>query len=234
MTVRSEVRSPRNATIAFALVAVAVGTVMAGCGGTSRSTTSTSASSPVATVTSDPSPQAAPSPAGKPAAPSAPSESAAQATRHGASGFRVQGGENSVPNFGKEAHASEKQRAVATLEAFMKARAKGEWATVCDDLSRATRHPLEVIAMHSNGKLPGCGPVLAELLKQQGAAAEQRTDTLTNGVAALRIDGVSAFALYYGPGADKYVMPMQNEAGTWKMTQLAPLRYPLGTSAVSP
>ncbi len=233
MTAKSKVRSTKHAAITFAIVVVAAGTVLAGCGGSGGRSTSTSARPPVATVTSDPSPKAAPSPAGKPAAPSAPSESAAQATRHGASGFRVQGGENSVPNFGKEAHASEKQRAVTTLAAFMKARAKGEWSTVCDDLSRATRRPLEVIAMHSKGKLPGCGPVLAQLSKQQGSAAE-RSDTLTNGVAALRIDGVTAFALYYGPGTNKYVMPMQNEAGTWKMTQLAPLHYPLGTSAVTP
>ncbi len=62
----------------------------------------------------------------------------------------------------------------------------------------------------------------------------ERVDTLTNGVAALRIEEKTAFALFYGPNAEKYVIPMQNEDGAWKMTQIAPLHYPLGASTTVP
>jgi len=56
----------------------------------------------------------------------------------------------------------------------------------------------------------------------------------TRGVAALRVKGKGAFALFHGPNASKYVMPMVNEGGAWKMSQLAPVAYPLGAPGAAP
>jgi hypothetical protein len=51
---------------------------------------------------------------------------------------------------------------------------------------------------------------------------------------ALRVKGKSAFVLFDGPKASKYVMPMLSEAGAWKVSQLAPLAYPLTPAGVVP
>jgi hypothetical protein len=191
--------------------------------GASSSTTSSAPTSPATTsraITVPGRPIAEPNPPHSSSNPVVPHPS------HGPSGFRVPKGDNSVPNFGQEARTSERQLAVAALTAFMRARANGEWSKVCDYVARADRRLPEGIAKQSQGKIAGCGAALKALMT--GPRSEY-ADTLTHGIAALRIKGKAAFALFYGPHAQKYVMPMQKEGGMWKMAQLAPLPYPLGT-----
>ncbi len=149
---------------------------------------------------------------------------------HGPAGFRVHEGDNSIPNFGREAGTSDRERALAALAAFLHARASGEWSRVCSYLARPTLHMLEGFAKHSQGKRAGCGAALKGLLT---GPASERAYPLTNGLAALRIHGKTAFALFYGPHAQEFVMPMQSEGGAWKMTQDAPLPYPLGKDGTS-
>jgi hypothetical protein len=113
------------------------------------------------------------------------------------------------------------------LAAFLRARADGEWSKACIYLTAPTRRQLKTFARASQGKSKGsCGPALAALSTREPVAA--RIDTLTSGIAALRVQGQSAFALYHGPNNTRYVMPMINENGIWKVSQLAPLPYPLG------
>jgi hypothetical protein len=94
-----------------------------------------------------------------------------------------------------------------------------------------TRRQLETLAKSSKGRIRGCGPVLAALSSGPAAA---RADLLTGGVAALRVKGKAAFALFHGPNNSKYVLPMVSVGGAWKMSQLAPIAYPLGTPGVAP
>ncbi|HEY7933989.1 MAG TPA: hypothetical protein VID48_09200 [Solirubrobacteraceae bacterium] len=141
-------------------------------------------------------------------------------------------GDNSIPDFGHEAHASDRQHAVAALTAFLRARAGGEWSKMCDYLARSNRRAMEGFARISTEKPTDCGSVLGTLQKK--ASAAERADPLTAGVTAFRLKGKNAFALFYGPKHQQYVMPMVNEAGAWKMTQLAALPYPLGAPAAGP
>ncbi len=154
-----------------------------------------------------------------------------QASSRGAAGFTVPRGDNSIPRFGQEADPSQRQLALTELAAYMHARAKGEWSKACDYLARPTRRQLEAFSKRSESASDGCGPVLAALINDHGT---ERVDTLTNGLAALRIEAKTAFALFYGPKVEKYVMPMQNEDAAWKMTQIAPLPYPLGAPTTAP
>jgi hypothetical protein len=101
---------------------------------------------------------------------------------------------------------------------------------MCDYLARPVRRELETFAKTSSGKSRGCQPAVASL---SARTAADRADTLTTGIATLRIKGNMAFALFYGPNASKYVMPMLNENGTWKVTRLAPVPYPLGSTGVA-
>ncbi len=86
------------------------------------------------------------------------------------------------------------------------------------------RTQLETLAEASKGKLKGCAGVLAALEAHTPPVA--RADTLSHGLAALRIKGVRAFALFYGPHNQQYMMPMSEEGGAWKVGQLAPIRLP--------
>ncbi|HWY19090.1 MAG TPA: hypothetical protein VNY27_10335 [Solirubrobacteraceae bacterium] len=187
---------------------------------TATTPTTTATTTPTSTTTPPTTPR-----------PGSPSGSASTGSGGGAASFRAPRGDNSIPDFGAEAPASERARATAALAAFLRARASGDWSTACSQLSATTRKQLETFTRASKGNAKGCGPVLAAL--STGPAAS-RADTLTGGVAALRIKGTSAFALFHGPHNSKYVMPLVDEGGAWKMGQLAPLPYPLGTTAAAP
>ncbi len=220
--------------VPLALLAVLSTVGLAACGegsGSTASTATTSAASTPAT-TSAPAASTPTATAPAPTTPTttnskpAPTPAPSSASGGGAASFRAPHADNSVPNFGAEAPNSDRARASAALSAFLRARAAGDWSTVCSYLARPTRKQLERLA----GASKDCGTVLAGLSK----GGESSAETLTGGVVALRIKGDSAFALYHGSHNSKYVMPMVNEGGAWKMSQLAPLAYPLGTSAATP
>jgi hypothetical protein len=139
-------------------------------------------------------------------------------------------GDNSIPDYGGEAPTAERRRATAALTAFLHARASSDWSRACTYLSASTRKQIEVFGRSSKGRA-SCGTILATLSRSSTTAGE---DTITNGIAALRIKGDAAFALFHGLHGSKYVMPMRNEGGAWKMGELAPLAYPLGSTSTAP
>ncbi len=243
----------RGRTVALLLAAVlaAVGLAACGGGGSSTSTpvasavttptatvpatapaTTTPPATTAATTTTATTPTATTKPAETAPRPSTTSASPSSASGGGAASFRASSGDNSIPDYGSEAPPSERERAAAALAAFLHARAGGDWATACMYLAAATRTQLERLLGGAKAKAGGCARVLAELSKSTAAHAE--TITLTAGVAALRVKGTSAFALFHGPKGSKYVIPMRSEGGAWKMSQLAPLPYPLGSAGATP
>jgi hypothetical protein len=231
-----------------ALAAVcAAGGLLACGGGSSNTTTVTSnavAAAPTTTATAATTASTPAATASTPTTPttstqSAPSHPATQpSTTHvsaAASKFIVKGGDNSIPEYGQEAAAAERARAQAALTTFLHARAHDEWSRVCTELTAPTREQMEGLLRNVKAKgklraLHGCAGVLAAL---SGGAAGRTTPQLTS-VASLRVKGDVAFALFYGPHDVKYVMPMRNEGGAWKVDQLTPLPYPLGTPGVAP
>jgi hypothetical protein len=225
------VRRALRAALALLTLAAAAGLAACGSGGTTTTTTTTTVSvAPVAktastpaTTASAPAHTATPPPAETTHHSSAPSGTASG----GAASFKVAHGDNSIPEYGQEASSSERQRAATALAAFLKARAAGEWAQACAYLTRTTRKQLELFAKATKGKVSGCAPILAAFSRDSAAS---RADLYSGSVAAVRIKGRSAFALFHGPHASKYVMPMVNEGGAWKVGDLAPLPYPLGST----
>ncbi|HWX44979.1 MAG TPA: hypothetical protein VNY52_06625, partial [Solirubrobacteraceae bacterium] len=216
----------------LAAVLAAVGLAACGGGGSSASTpaaaVSSTASTPAPAVTATTpattatatAPTATAKPAERAPRPSTTSTSNSSSSSGPAASFRTPGGDNSIPDYGNEAPPTERQRATAALAAFLRARANGEWSKACTYLAGTTRSQLERLAGASKGRVSGCGPILAALSK---GPASTRADTLTAGVASLRIKGNSAFALYHGPKGSKYVMPLRNEGGAWKVSELAPI-----------
>jgi hypothetical protein len=233
------------------LAAAAIGGGLVACGGGGAPSASTpaasahvstaapTASAPTTTTTAPATTATSPAHTTAPA-PSATSTGSSAESSHGpAASFHVQGGDNSVPDYGHEAGASERQRAEAALAAFLRARAQSDWPRVCAALASATLIQLDELASGSRtgtarattGSTRTCERILKALSARPGAS---RADTLVSGVAALRIDGASAFALWHGPGHTKFVMPMRNEGGVWKVTHVEPLPYPLGSAAAAP
>lgn len=210
---------------------------LAACGGGSSSTTSSTA----ATTATGPATTTAPKPAAHaPAAknshsqgPSHPSGySRARAKAGAAAGFVVRQGDNSIPTYGSEASSSEQAAATASLGAYLNARAGGDWGGACAHMAAPVQKQLEALAGAPGAKAEGCAGVYAKLSARVPAA--ERANPLSAGLAAFRVEGDKAFALFYGPHNQKYLMPMVSEGGAWKVNQIAPVAYPLGAPTHAP
>jgi hypothetical protein len=206
----------------LALVAAA-GLAACGGGGSSSSGSSTAATSGSSTSTAAP-------PAFLEHA-EASAKTAADRRKAGrAAPFVAPKSDNSVPTFGSEAGASERDQAEAALKAYLQARAREDWASACRGLAKPTREGYEKLASSSaKAKAPGCAQVLAALSK--GA---DLSDPLTGPLLSLRVHGANAFALFYGPHHQQYMVPMNREAGEWRPTQASPIAYPPGAPTTTP
>jgi hypothetical protein len=132
--------------------------------------------------------------------------------------------DNSVPTFGTEAASSQRGQAEVALKAYLQARAHDDWASACRELAAPTRQGYEKLAKSSSkAKALSCAQVLAALSK--GA---DLSDPLTGALLSLRVQGQNAFALFYGPHHQQYMVPMNREAGQWRPTQASPIAYPPG------
>jgi hypothetical protein len=215
--------------LAVALLAASV----AACGCASGHASSDASSVAVtAAVASSSSASSAASAAAGAARRSGSSASAAGGTGGAAASFRVAQGDNSIPEFGGEAPASRRTSALAVVASFLRAGAGGDWSRACSYLAAPTRSSLEGLAKRANRRHEGCGPILAALSKLRHATADAELPAA--GVSALRVRGRNAFLLYRGSRAQGYVMPMASEGGVWKLTQSAPIGYPVKSVLESP
>ncbi len=191
---------------------------LAACGGGSSSSTSTQAASEPA-----PAPSAT-APTQKPSKAALRQAEAERRAAGRAAPFVAPDSDNSVPTFGTEAGAGERAGAEADLRAYLRARAAGDWASACRLLARSVREGYEKLGSSSSkGVRPSCAKVLAALSK--GA---DLSDPLTGRLLSLRVQGKNAFALFYGPGHQQYMVPMNLEGGQWRPTQAVAIEYPPG------
>ena len=139
----------------------------------------------------------------------------------GAEQFKVKGGDNSVQEFGAEADPSEFDVAATALHNFLDARAEGNWAAVCQYLSKSTIESLEQLASRAKqGGDTSCGATLAAITNPAAKAA-LKAEAEKADIGSLRTEGGQAFLIYTGTEGTILAMPMANEAGTWKVAGLA-------------
>jgi hypothetical protein len=156
---------------------------------------------------------------------SSPGEGSGSSSGEASAAFLRPGGDNSIQNFGEEAGAGDLEAATAALAGFMQARAKSDWAKQCVYLAAAAIAPLEQLASSSSRlKGKGCAEILAAL--GAGTPASASADTMTDGIASLRVEGDRGFALYHGAKGVDYFVPMVKEEGEWKVGALAPSEFP--------
>jgi hypothetical protein len=139
--------------------------------------------------------------------------------------FITPGGDNTIQEFGEEGSAAERRAASTVVVAFVRARAAGDWETVCAHMSATTLQPVEKMAQSiPQYKGKGCAEILVLLT---GEAPESfRASSIKGGIDSLRVKGDRAFALYRGTDGENYWVPLIKEGGQWKVGLLAPRTLP--------
>jgi hypothetical protein len=209
------------------LICLSVATCLSACGGGGSS-----ASTASSTSASDRSSTAGTLGATTPAAGETTGETDTRASRgsqgvnDGASAFLTPGGDNSIPEYGAEAPLTQQTEATEALKGYLGARAESDWSAACSYLGSQSRGLMEKLAKSSKGKVPGCAGALAVFAAHTPPA--ELADPLSGAIAALRVKGEKAFALFYGPHEQKFMIPMTSEEGAWKVNQIAPVPYPPG------
>ena len=152
--------------------------------------------------------------------PSKSSQGTAGLNEKGSSSFIVPGGDNSIPNYGEEASSGELEAAEEVLSAYLAARAAGDWGKSCAYLSTTAKGQVKALSERAavlKGK--GCGATLRVLSRATSAAAQ--SNTMTNGLASLRVKGDTGFGLYHGSDGTNYTIALVQENGVWKVGALS-------------
>ncbi len=144
----------------------------------------------------------------------------------GSAQFHVEGGDNSIQDYGEDAGEDELRQAAEATHSFLVAGVRGEWARACSLLAAAEREKLEKVAAQSpqpGGK--GCAAALAAFI--QPVSGSTALEVTRVDAASLRSEGEQAFLIYVGgPGATVYAMPLHLERGGWRPAAISGVALP--------
>ncbi|MBS1894733.1 MAG: hypothetical protein JST59_25815 [Actinobacteria bacterium] len=124
-------------------------------------------------------------------------------------------GPEPVATFGKESGSAEREEASAVLADNLTAREKADFAKQCETLGK--RGIEAILGKGKANERSKCEKELKTLAEPLAGTKEIRADTLSGEIAALRIKGKQAYALYHGNDGNDYAMPMEEEGGSWKV-----------------
>jgi hypothetical protein len=146
-----------------------------------------------------------------------------EGTKRAAPGVPTQtGGDQSVQTFGTEAQVGERIEAAAALQAFLDARAAGEWRTACSYLAASIDSQLEKLSERvPNAKGIDCPGVLKGLSAAASPSALASATRIQ--VISFRVEGDRAFIVYRGTGGEVTASAMFREGGGWKLGSLGGL-----------
>lgn len=126
---------------------------------------------------------------------------------------------NSIANFGKEASLEEREEANAVIQRSYDARAAADFETQCETLERAAVKQLES-AEAKGKKPPTCAEAVRKLAEPLAKTKDLRKNDIAGAVAALRVKGSKAYALYHGTDGKNYALTLKKEDGNWLLTAL--------------
>jgi hypothetical protein len=151
------------------------------------------------------------------------SSSSGEAT--GNASFLKKGSKNTIVKFGQEADDAEREAASSVLEENLQARANGDWAAQCASLTATAIKQVEEggAALGTKGD---CSKKLEAQAQPVSETKAIRANTMTGPVAALRVEGIKAYALYHGTEGIDYAMPMTREGDEWKVDSLVTQELP--------
>lgn len=145
--------------------------------------------------------------------------------------FIIPGGDNAVPEYGREGTRAERHQASRMIQGMMQARAAKDFIEECRYFSRRYIRALvaEDAELVSEGKVGTC----PEALDYFGwKASGNFRNTLTGSIDSLRVPSsreshakavIEGFAMYHGKDGIDYVVPLHREAGKWWVAGAAPL-----------
>jgi hypothetical protein len=149
---------------------------------------------------------------------STPSITALKVSGGGSAQFREKGGDNSVQEFGEEADEAELTEAAEALHAYLVARAKKDWGSVCSYLSRSLVREMEKLAARSTLKDKSCAAIVGALVG--GAKGSEGSALTVVDAASLRTEGNQSFLLYHGAKKTDLFVSMTKEGDVWKVASL--------------
>jgi hypothetical protein len=112
--------------------------------------------------------------------------------------------DESIETYGHTATSREQEAILASLEAFMAARADGDYRRACDFLIAYTHEAMRGSCPKALRKT--FAPISPKLL-------DQATEI---DVALVKVDGNEAFVTYSTPGVESQIMYLKEEGGEWK------------------
>jgi len=137
----------------------------------------------------------------------------------GSDQYRVQGGDNSIQEFGEESDEAELEEAAAVLHGYLVARAEEDWQAACAKLAKSVKEQLQELAARSESlKGRGCAAIL-ETLTPPLPPTTRRESTIVD-AGSLRHEGERAFLIYRGAGGASYAVLMAPEGGGWRVGSL--------------
>lgn len=130
-----------------------------------------------------------------------------------------------VATFGKESDETERAEASAVLVESFEARQAANFAAQCATLGK--RGMEAVFGLGKGNEDPSkCAAGLEKIAKPLSQSKGVRKNTLSGEIAALRVKGDQAFALYHGNDGSDYAVPMEKEDGVWKVGSLITIGLP--------
>jgi hypothetical protein len=133
-------------------------------------------------------------------------------------------GKEPIATFGKESGDAEREAASAVLAKNLTAREKANFATQCETLGK--RGLESVFGKGQGTERSKCQKELKKLAEPLSGTKQLRADTLSGEIAALRIKGKQAYALYHGNDGKDYAWPMEMEGGSWRVGAIVPTELP--------
>jgi hypothetical protein len=133
-------------------------------------------------------------------------------------------GPEPVATFGKEAGDADRKEASAVLSANLTARQKADFATQCKTLGK--RGLESFLGSGKGAQRSKCKKELKKLAEPLSGSKKIRADTLSGEIAALRVKGNQAWALFHGSDGKDNAMPMEREDGVWKVGAILTTELP--------
>ena len=137
---------------------------------------------------------------------------------------RVQGGDNSIQDYGSETSEADREAAARVLAAYYAALRQGDAETACALLGSGTQEGLEKAfqqlaarAGNKNGQ-DTCAEVLK--LTSSNPQAQSSPQLRVTEVLSLRQDGERAFIIYRAGDGQIYAQPMTKEGANWRVAAL--------------
>jgi len=131
----------------------------------------------------------------------------------------AKGGDNSIQEYGTEGPAAERVAAAGILQAYLEARAAGEWATACAYLSASMKEGLAQFGGQGKGSdAPTCAETMRALT--QGAPKKALREAAEIRVVSMRIEDEQAFLIYENGKGTPSAIPMADEDGEWRVAAI--------------